>query len=76
MSAPFRVCSCIGPAHDEPFCYCKMVAKGLPLNEPSRAEAGQRLDAVMGEIFGWQTAPEATLAGEGAVPDNQVPPRP
>lgn len=50
---PLIFCSCIGPAYDEPFCYCEMVRQGLPFNEDARKESEARMTKTLGEIFGW-----------------------
>ena len=44
-------CACIGPMYDEPFCYCKMRQKGLPLNLEAREEARKEFDKSFSEFF-------------------------
>lgn len=30
------ICACMGPGYGEPYCYCTMMEKGIPLNEAAR----------------------------------------
>jgi hypothetical protein len=44
-------CACIGPVHGEPYCYCEMRQRGLPLNEQARAEDKRKLEAALDKLF-------------------------
>jgi len=52
------ICACIGPLYDEPFCYCEMQRRGLPLNDLVREEKEKELRKALGEIFGWKVVSE------------------
>lgn len=49
----FGPCACIGPQYGEPYCFCQMMARGLPLNTEARIEsvklANEKLDAIFGK---------------------------
>lgn len=52
MNDDINFCACMGPRYDEPYCYCEMKRRGLPLNEPARKEAEQCLKEAMDRMFG------------------------
>lgn len=45
-------CACIGPEYGEPYCYCEMMRRGLPLNEADRKVAMDRLNSELKRVFG------------------------
>jgi hypothetical protein len=45
-------CACMGPMYDEPYCYCEMLRRGLPLNNAERQKSEDSLRRVFKEIFG------------------------
>lgn len=64
-------CACIGSLYDEPHCYCVMVAKGLPLNEPARAKAEAELQAALAALFNWK-ARKSEPRTVAAQPESEV----
>lgn len=43
-------CACMGPMYGEPFCYCLMIAKNLPLSN-ERVVAAKEATEAMEKIF-------------------------
>jgi hypothetical protein len=38
--------------YDEPYCYCEMLRRNLPLNETARSETDKKMRKAFNEIFG------------------------
>ena len=45
-----KLCGCIGPMYDEPFCACEMERRGLPMDGPIRKAAEERSKAEWAEL--------------------------
>jgi hypothetical protein len=41
------LCACMGPMYGEPYCYCIMKARGLPLNTKARKVDTKRLNEAL-----------------------------
>lgn len=53
-----KICACMGPMYDEPYCHCKMVDMNLPLNEEARAKDAARLKEALANMFKWEEPDE------------------
>jgi hypothetical protein len=47
-----NACACMGQMYDEPHCYCRMIALGLPLNESARSVEHERSIEQLNKLFG------------------------
>lgn len=62
MSTELSACACMGPQGNDPVCPCRMRAAGKEPSNQWTQEDKDRLNKVLGEIFGWKDVKER---GEG-----------
>ena len=48
----FAACACLGPMYNEPYCYCQMEARKLPLNDAAREVERLKDEADFKRLFG------------------------
>ena len=65
------ICACMGPMYGEPYCYCQMEDRGLPMDGPIRKAAEEKSQAERKKLWepgGWFYEENKKRIAEGGEP--------